>query len=146
MGGIVKPNDGLCHLSNEGYYTQSSYQDYPSIEQINLSVQKNSIHVIFAVTKSTTKVYSALAESIEGASVGELEGDSSNIVGLIKKQYEQISSTVEMKHNASSAVSIKFFTRCLNSTGGLTNTNKCENIRVRIIILSSKRIFLQIYF
>lgn len=130
LGGIVKPNDGHCHLSRDGYYSQSSYQDYPSIEQINLSVKQNSINVIFAVTKSTISIYKQLAENIEGASVGELEGDSSNIVTLIKDQYEQISSTVAMKHNASSALSIKFFTRCLNTTGALVNTNKCGKIRV----------------
>ncbi|XP_018572183.1 integrin beta-PS isoform X2 [Anoplophora glabripennis] len=130
LGGIVKPNDGSCHLSHEGFYTQSSYQDYPSIEQINLSVKKNYINVIFAVTKSTISIYEQLAKNIEGASVGKLEGDSSNIVQLIKEQYQQITSTVEMKHNASSAVSLKFHSRCLNTTGALVNTNKCENIKV----------------
>nr|CAI5868361.1 unnamed protein product [Callosobruchus analis] len=134
LGGIVKPNDGRCHLSREGFYTESSYQDYPSIEQINLSVKKNSINVIFAVTESTIDIYKQLAANIEGSSVGKLEGDSSNIVSLIKEQYEQISSTVEMKHNASSAVSIKFYTRCLNSTGALVNTNKCGNIKVGDLI------------
>lgn len=126
----MKPNDGSCHLSRDGFYTESSYQDYPSIEQINLSVKKNAINIIFAVTKSTIEVYEQLAKNIEGASVGKLEGDSSNIVTLIKEQYEQISSTVEMKHNASAAVGIKFYTRCLNTTGALVNTNKCGNIKV----------------
>lgn len=134
LGGIVKPNDGICHLSEDGFYTESSYQDYPSIEQINLNVKKNSINVIFAVTKSTIEIYEQLAKTIEGASVGKLEGDSSNIVTLIKEQYEQISSTVHMKHNASSAVSIKFFTRCLNDSGALVNTDKCGNIKVGDVV------------
>ncbi|XP_023310938.1 integrin beta-PS-like isoform X2 [Anoplophora glabripennis] len=135
LGGIVKPNDGNCHLSHEGFYTQSSYQDYPSIGQINLSVQRNYINVIFAVNRSTIGIYKQLAKSIEGASVGELKSDSSNIVQLIKEQYQQISSTVEMKHNASSAVSLKFHSRCLDSTGALVNTNKCANIKVGDLIL-----------
>ncbi|XP_056640802.1 integrin beta-PS isoform X1 [Diorhabda sublineata] len=134
LGGIVKPNDGKCHLSGDGFYTESSFQDYPSIEQINLSVKKNSINVIFAVTKSTIEIYEQLAKTIEGASVGKLEGDSSNIVTLIKEQYEQISSTVEMKHNASSALSIKFFSRCLNASGALVNTNKCGKIKVGDVV------------
>ncbi|KAJ8936075.1 hypothetical protein NQ314_012510 [Rhamnusium bicolor] len=134
LGGIVKPNDGYCHLSTDGLYSQSSFQDYPSIEQINLSVKKNSINVIFAVTRGTIDIYEQLAKNIEGASVAKLEGDSSNIVDLVKEQYEQISSTVELKHNASSAVSIKFFTRCLNTSGALVNTNKCGDIRVGDII------------
>ncbi|KAL1492096.1 hypothetical protein ABEB36_012588 [Hypothenemus hampei] len=134
LGGIVKPNDGHCHLTGEGYYSQSSSQDYPSIEQINLAVKKNSINVIFAVTGNTIGVYEQLAKHIEGASVAKLEKDSSNIVELIKEQYEQISSSVEMKHNASSAVSIRFFTKCLNASGTMVNTNKCGNIKVGDII------------
>lgn len=117
-------------MTPDGYYSQSSTQDYPSIEQINLNVKNNKINVIFAVTKSTIEVYRQLAKNIEGASVGELEGDSSNIVSLIKERYEEISSTVVMNHNASAAVSIKFFTRCRNKTGALVNTNKCENVKV----------------
>lgn len=34
LGGIVKPNDGYCHLSNDGTYTHSTLQDYPSISQV----------------------------------------------------------------------------------------------------------------
>ncbi|XP_066139995.1 integrin beta-PS isoform X1 [Euwallacea fornicatus] len=134
LGGIVKPNDGSCHLSHEGYYSQSSYQDYPSIEQINLAVKKNAINVIFAVTGNTIGVYNQLAKHLEGASVAKLEKDSSNIVELIREQYKQISSSLEMKHNASSAVSIRFFTKCLNATGALVNTNKCGNIKVGDVI------------
>lgn len=134
LGGIVKPNDGHCHLDSRGTYTESSYQDYPSIEQINLNVKNNAINVIFAVTSTTIDVYEQLAKHIEGASVAKLQNDSSNIVDLIKEQYEQISSSVEMKHNASSAVNIKFFTNCLNATGDKVNTNKCGNIKVGDII------------
>src|SRR5699024_1777897 len=31
LGGIVKPNDGNCHLDKDGVYTESISQDYPSI-------------------------------------------------------------------------------------------------------------------
>ncbi|KAJ8948573.1 hypothetical protein NQ318_007577 [Aromia moschata] len=108
LGGIVKPNDGECHMSEDG---------------------QNSINVIFAVTKETIKIYEELAKRIEGASVGKLEGDSSNIVELIKEQYKKISSTVELKHNASSAVKLRFFSRCLNKTGAEVETKKCGDIK-----------------
>jgi integrin beta 1 len=39
LGGIVKPNDGYCHLDKSGMYTHSTLQDYPSISQINLKVR-----------------------------------------------------------------------------------------------------------
>lgn len=34
LGGIVKPNDGECHLDSEGMYTESITQDYPSIRLV----------------------------------------------------------------------------------------------------------------
>ena len=35
LGGIVKPNDGVCHLDAKGTYTHSILQDYPSVSHIN---------------------------------------------------------------------------------------------------------------
>ena len=36
LGGIVKPNDGLCHLDRNtpATYTHSTEQDYPSVSQV----------------------------------------------------------------------------------------------------------------
>ena len=33
--GILHPNDGNCHLGQDGYHTKSKYLDYPSVSQIN---------------------------------------------------------------------------------------------------------------
>ncbi len=43
LGGIVKPNDGICHLDSKGVYTHSTLQDYPSVSQINHKVNYKSI-------------------------------------------------------------------------------------------------------
>ncbi|XP_063930919.1 integrin beta-PS isoform X2 [Zophobas morio] len=134
LGGIVKPNDGECHLDTKGYYTMSSRQDYPSISQINTYVKKNAINVIFAVTKDKVDIYEQLRQHIEGSSCGQLSNDSSNVVDLITEQYQAISSTVEMKHNASSAVNIKFFSKCLNGNNEEVETNKCGNIKVGSLV------------
>lgn len=142
----MKPNDGKCHLNSQGMYTHSSLQDYPSISQINLKVKEKGINIIFAVTEEQVSVYEKLKTHIEGASSGKLSNDSSNIVELVKQQYEvlylkffvffcyciflqEISSTVEMKHEAASFININYFTRC--QAGELQNTNKCGNIKVR---------------
>lgn len=88
LGGIVKPNDGLCHLDpRTGLYTHSNYQDYPSVPQINLKVKENAINVIFAVTREQIDVYNNLKEYIEGASSGILSNDSSNVVDLVREEY-----------------------------------------------------------
>ncbi|XP_017769953.1 PREDICTED: integrin beta-PS-like isoform X2 [Nicrophorus vespilloides] len=133
LGGIVKPNDGMCHLEN-GLYTHSSLQDYPSISQINLKVKQNAINLIFAVTEEQIGVYKKLQENIEGAFSGQLSNDSSNIVDLVKEQYQQISSTVEMKDNASNNIKINYYSQCLDESGGDKKTNKCGNIKVGDVI------------
>lgn len=112
----------------------SSQQDYPSISQINTYVKKNAINVIFAVTAEKVGIYKQLQSHIEGSSCAQLSNDSSNIVELIKEQYKAISSTVEMKHNASSAVNLRFFTRCLAKNGTMQETNKCGKIKVGSVI------------
>merc|ERR1711936_1429559 len=88
LGGIVKPNDGLCHLDNNSpaTYTHSTEQDYPSVSQINHKVKENSVNLIFAVTEEQFSVYNLLKENIEGSSAGTLTNDSSNIVQLVKEQ------------------------------------------------------------
>lgn len=36
LAGIIEPNDCKCHLDNEGFYTHSLLQDYPSISQVKI--------------------------------------------------------------------------------------------------------------
>lgn len=129
LGGIVKPNDGECHLDKGGLYTHSSLQDYPSISQINLKVKQNAINVIWAVTEEQINVYKRLTKHVEGSFAGKLSDDSSNVVELIREQYDAISSSVEMKDTASSAVKVKYFSKCLG-TGPLIETSKCDGLKV----------------
>ena len=88
MGGVVEPNDGLCHMSSSGEYTYGDKQDYPSISQIASKVADYRVNVIFAVTASQTSRYSNLKELIPGSVTGTLANDSSNMVGLVRENYE----------------------------------------------------------
>lgn len=87
LGDVITPNDGACHMS-QNMYTHSTIQDYPSISQINLKVKKHSVNVIFAVTAQQHEVYKKLSEHIEGSSSSVLSEDSSNVVDLVKQEYE----------------------------------------------------------
>lgn len=87
LGGVITPNDGECHLNQEGRYTHSTVLDYPSISQVNLKVKQNSINVIFAVTAQQIGVYEKLAKHVEGSYTAMLSEDSSNVVDLVRKQY-----------------------------------------------------------
>lgn len=86
LGGIVRPNDGNCHMTNN-IYTESSNQDYPSVSQIAAKLKEKSISIIFAVTKDQVLVYEKLSQRIESSTTGELANDSSNIVKLIEDNY-----------------------------------------------------------
>ena len=86
LGGVITPNDGQCHMENH-QYTHSKIQDYPSISQINLKVKENSVNIIFAVTASQYEVYKKLSKHVEGSSSAELKEDSSNVVELIRDEY-----------------------------------------------------------
>lgn len=129
LGGIVKPNDGECHMDSRGMYTHSTIQDYPSISQVNLKVKQNAINVIFAVTAGQLNIYDKLKDNVEGASAGQLSEDSSNVVTLVRDEYNKISSSVEMKDNATSAVKVTYYSSCL-TPGPLKQTNKCDGLKV----------------
>lgn len=85
---MITPNDGECHLSTGGEYTHSDKLDYPSISQINQKVKQNSINVIFAVTSQQAGVYQTLSKHVEGSTSGILSEDSSNVVDLVREQYD----------------------------------------------------------
>ena len=74
-------------MDHRGAYTHSLLLDYPSVSQINHKVKENSINIIFAVTKEKQSAYDRLSKVVEGASSGTLSNDSSNVVELIKDQY-----------------------------------------------------------
>lgn len=89
IGGIVQPNDGLCHLDDaSGMYTKAEKQDYPSLGQIGRLIKDHAINLIFAVTNEVAPVYSTFSQLLEGSSVGELGPNSENIVDLIRTTYE----------------------------------------------------------
>lgn len=128
LGGIVKPNDGLCHMDG-GEYTQSVFQDYPSVSQINAKIQEHKVNIIFAVTADQIDVYEKLANELEGCSSGTLEEDSSNVVELVRDQYNKITSKVEIKDNiTSSNIQITYWSSCLS--GKREKTNVCKGLKV----------------
>ncbi|XP_042911123.2 integrin beta-PS [Parasteatoda tepidariorum] len=128
LGGIVKPNDGHCHLDDDGYYTESIHQDYPSLSQINHKIQEHKVNIIFAVTANQVPVYERLSSLLEGSSAGKLANDSSNVVDLVRNQYDKITSAVEIKDNAGSNIQVNYYSTCLGTKR--ENTNICKGLKV----------------
>lgn len=115
-------------MSN-GEYTKSMVQDYPSISQINQKVMDYSVNLIFAVTANQFEIYEKLKHLIKGSSAGMLMNDSSNIVDLVKAEYQKITSSVELLDDyKDDYIQIEYYSTCLD--GNLEKRNKCDGLRV----------------
>lgn len=103
LGGIIKPNDGLCHMKDHEY-SASLFQDYPSIGHLNAVVKQNAVNIIFAATMGIKKpprteeemreqrqridsVYTSLSEAIKGSSFVRLAENSTDVVEKIREEY-----------------------------------------------------------
>ncbi|XP_055370761.1 integrin beta-PS-like [Condylostylus longicornis] len=128
LAGLIEPNDGKCHMEGNTY-TQAEVLDYPSVSHINDVVKKNAVNIIFAVTKDVGTIYKDLANAIEGATSGVLDESSSNVVDLIRDQYNKITSSIEITDNATSPVDIKYFTSCLNPNEKKREQYKCSELK-----------------
>ncbi|KAI9549957.1 hypothetical protein GHT06_007613 [Daphnia sinensis] len=133
LGGIIKPNDGLCHLDPENnMYVEALNQDYPSLGQISRFAKDNDMNIIFAVTNDVAPSYLKFMELVSGSSVAILGPDSENIVELVRETYEKISSSVEMMDTAGPEVKVRYYTAC---TGTLVQeNNKCGGLKVGDIV------------
>lgn len=130
LGGIIEPNDGKCHLDKGGMYTHSTLQDYPSISHLKHRVRESAINILFAVTKPQQEAYSLLSTNIDGAKVGHLTANSSNILELVEEQYKKVSSSVDMQHNASEYIQVTFYTSCQSSSEAVKQSNKCSGLKI----------------
>uniref|UniRef100_K1QUZ5 Integrin beta n=1 Tax=Magallana gigas TaxID=29159 RepID=K1QUZ5_MAGGI len=128
LGGIIQPNDGNCHLSPDGMYTESSNQDYPSISQVAVKAKEKNVNIIFAVTNDQKNIYDQLKPIIAGSETGVLASDSQNVVKLVRDNYLAITSKVEMIVENSDNLEVKFRTKCKGTEE--KETNKCENLAI----------------
>lgn len=127
LAGIIRPNDASCHLNKSGAYIASTQLDYPSISQINFKAKEKSIHIIFAVTMTCYDWYKDLVYYIQGSSAAVLSNDSSNILSLIKEEYEKIIATVDMEDNAVHPIKTVYFAE---TKEGYIQSNKIEGLKI----------------
>ncbi|XP_043930678.1 integrin beta-6 [Protopterus annectens] len=96
LAGIVIPNDGECHLDENNEYSKSTVMEYPSLGQLIDKLVENNILLIFAVKKEL-QLYQDYAKLIPGATVGQLQQNSQNVLQLIISAYQELLSEVEME-------------------------------------------------
>ncbi|XP_057188992.1 integrin beta-1-like [Triplophysa rosa] len=131
LGGIVRPNDGKCHLENN-MYTMGHYFDYPTISQLADTLSENNIQTIFAVTQPFRGIYEQLSGLIPKSKVGILSASSSNVIDLIIDAYKYLSSEIILENSKlPKNVSISFVSHCKNGMSQKgENGRKCSNISI----------------
>ncbi|KAK7068600.1 Integrin beta-1, partial [Halocaridina rubra] len=128
LAGLVVPNDEKCHLNADAEYYAYKKFDYPSIGQINKVSQEKDIFIIFAVSGYESQ-YNELSRLLRNSVYAKLSNDSSNIVDIVREQYEKISSKVVLTDNSSKAVAIQYSSNCKDTSAQPTNTSECTEIR-----------------
>ncbi|CAI8001615.1 Integrin beta-1, partial [Geodia barretti] len=104
LGGVIEPNDGMCHMgpmesttNSDGTIEYNAWDrlDFPSIGQIAEKLDEFDIIPILAVVERFQELYALLqAELGNRAFLGELDTDSSNVVDLVEDLYNEISTSV----------------------------------------------------
>ncbi|XP_035671816.1 uncharacterized protein LOC118412872 isoform X1 [Branchiostoma floridae] len=107
LGGIVEPNDGLCHLDENGEDAESTKQDYPTVALLKDRMMDHRVSALFAVTPRRIELYEELSNLISSApsnfsSVYRLQSDSKNIVEVVQDV---------LKRNLTSLLHSKFSTK-----------------------------------
>uniref|UniRef100_A0A670IAX8 Integrin beta n=1 Tax=Podarcis muralis TaxID=64176 RepID=A0A670IAX8_PODMU len=97
LAGIMRRNDGYCHLNRTGSYTFDTKQDYPSVPALVKLLRQSNIIPIFAVTNHSYDYYEKLHTYFPISEIGRLQEDSSNIVDLIRTAYNRISSKMDIR-------------------------------------------------
>uniref|UniRef100_A0A672P5V2 Integrin beta n=1 Tax=Sinocyclocheilus grahami TaxID=75366 RepID=A0A672P5V2_SINGR len=97
LAGILDRNDEQCHLTPDGNYTHDIRQDYPSIPTLVRLLVKHNIIPIFAVTNHSYSYYEKLSEYFPIAELGQLQEDSSNILNILDKAFQNIRSKISIR-------------------------------------------------
>ncbi|KAI8439535.1 hypothetical protein MSG28_013282 [Choristoneura fumiferana] len=128
--GAIKKNDEQCHLDDNGYYSEYSIYDYPSLAQVYRLLDKYKVNVIFAVTERVKDHYDSIHQLMDDFTyVAKLESDSSNILKLVKMGYEDIVSVVDFEDDSNlGPVRVKYFTDCGVKGGSLIESTRCSGV------------------
>ncbi|GAB1605708.1 integrin beta pat-3-like [Argonauta hians] len=124
--GIVKPNDEQCHLTGSGEYSLSKVLDYPSVSQIISKVNDKKVNIIFAVPTEQIDTYNSLSNFLLGSTVTTFKKDSSNILEVIKSNYQTIVRRVQMRAEDNENVTVTFSSAC--NGNNITQTDYCDNL------------------
>ena len=132
LAGIYRPNDAKCHTQfdynqNKTLYSDSLLYDYPTIEQMRMTLEQFGVVPVFAVRDSETYFSDIIAPNLGGFSDSLIDG-SDNIVEVIKEANRQIESRVSISFNQLDYVSISIDPSCPNGSTLVEGKSRCVNV------------------
>ena len=133
LAGIYRPNDAKCHTQfddteNKTLYSDSLVYDYPTIEQMRMTLEQFGVVPVFAVSGENMEYFSnVIVPNLRGF-VDSLTADSSNIIDVIKEANEQIESQVSISYNQRDSISISVDPNCPNGSGLVEDKSQCVNV------------------
>ncbi|XP_043202020.1 integrin beta-3-like, partial [Amphibalanus amphitrite] len=136
LGGAAMRNELACKLSDDGYYERTRTHDYPSVAELDRVLRRENMNVVFAVFSDVRKEYDKLAELMKASvQVESLLDDSSNILSVIKRQYESITSRIELVDDSGDEIAIRYRSSCLDNE--LKLRNNCTGIKTGDLVTFS---------
>ncbi|XP_063080706.1 LOW QUALITY PROTEIN: integrin beta-2-like [Cavia porcellus] len=129
----LPPRDSRCHLKNN-LYDSSDDSDSTSLAQLAHGLVQQNIQLVFAVTRRAVSTYEKLAEIIPKSAVGELSEDSRNVVDLIKKAYNKLSSKVVLDHSTlPDTLKVTYDSFCSNGVSLKDQpTGVCDGVQIGV--------------
>ena len=102
--------------------------DYPSVSHINSVAQENNFLIMFAVIDKYREAYKALAERITGSDVSLLEADGSNIIDIVTKRYDEITTSIKVNNELIVKREYKYQVLSPNSTRFKTKMKNVDSL------------------
>ncbi|XP_059899083.1 integrin beta-8 isoform X1 [Gadus macrocephalus] len=130
LAGIVRPNDGLCHLENN-VYTESTTMDHPSLNQLSDKLLENHIYSIFAVEKQQYQWYKALVSLLPGSYLGRLgHFQAPNLIELVVDAYKRLLSEVGLEVLVEEGAGSRYWLSVspLCPEGSTANAHSCSGV------------------
>ncbi|XP_029444906.1 integrin beta-8 [Rhinatrema bivittatum] len=139
LAGIVVPNDGNCHLS-DNVYTRSTSMEHPSLGQLAEKLIDNNIIAVFAVQGSTFHWYEDLLPLLPGNIAKQLEPTAVNLKELVIDAYQKLLSEVKIQvDNPIKGLQINITALCPDGTRkpgleGCTNMKSNDEVLLNVTV------------
>ena len=132
LAGIYKPNDAKCHTEfdpvlNKTVYTAAIEYDFPSIEQIRLTLREYEVVPVFAVTAKTKSYFENLAEELN-AFVTIIAEDSSNLLDVLATAYIETVSRVSLSFDQPIFIQSSVVPTCPEGSTLSNELTECDNV------------------